>query len=430
MSKIYFPFNSIMVDGKPDRAANAETFAAYLQNFFTNGVILKESTSLQVYVGTGMQVQVRPGIGFINGRIFISDATESLTIETAAATLSRIDRVVLRLNLVDRLIDLDVLKGEPASAPEAPALTRNSEAYELCLAEVYIGSAVATLTQSNITDTRANSDVCGIVAAAIKQIDTSTFYAQFQAQFNAWFETVKDQAATETLAGMQASLQDLRGIVTAHIADTGSHIKSLGYTNGTLSAYTLEAPGMVVKDLDNIMAVFHGENLAGATLAVNDVAGPLYKTDGTAVKAGDIKSGVPYMLTYLDGKYFFKAGGGSLRFAAGDAQLYKDTSSYSATSQTVEKMKGIKIYASGSVRLKVTAYTDTYAELFIRHNGKNIETIEVPDGSDQIYQKDIDISAGDEISVHGRTNGNMGKFLSVKNFEIGTDTGLIYEKTK
>lgn len=430
MGKIYFPFNAVLQNGIPDRSGNAETFAAYLQNFFTNGVILKESTALQVYASQGMQVQIKPGVGFINGRIFISDATETVTLETAAATLGRIDRIILRLDLINRLIDFAVLKGSPGSDPEPPALTRNFEIYELCLAEVYIGSAASEVAQSNISDTRANSEVCGIVAAAIKQIDTSTFYAQFQAQFNEWFETVQDQAAAETLAGMQASLQALRATVTDHIADTGSHIKSLGYTSGTLSAFTLEAPGMTVKDLDNIMVVFHGENLAGATLAVNDVTGPIYKTDGTAVKAGDIKSGVPYMITYLEGKYFFKAGGGSLRFAAGDAQLYKDTVSYSVTDMTAEKMKGIKIYASGSVRLKVTAYTDTYAELYIRHNGKNLETITVPDGSDQKYQKDIDISAGDEISVYGRTGGNMGKFLSVKNFEIGTDTGLIYEKTK
>lgn len=430
MSKIYFPFNAVLQNGIPDRSGNAETFAAYLQNFFTNGVILKESTSLQVYASEGMQLQIRPGIGFINGRIFITDTTENITIETAPATLARIDRIILRLDLINRLIDFAVLKGEPASTPVAPALTRNYEVWELCLADVSIGAAYMEITQAAITDRRADSTVCGIVAAAIKQIDTSTFYAQFQAQFNAWFETVKDQAATETLAGMQATLQALRATVTEHIADTGSHIKSLGYTSGTLSAYTLEAAGMTVKDFDTIMAVFHGENLEGATLAVNNVVGPLYKTDGTAVKAGEIKSDVPYMLTYLGGKYFFKAGGGALRFTAGDMQLYKDSASYSVTSQTVEKMRGVKIYASGSVRVKITAYTDTYAELYIRHNGKNLETIIVPDGSNQLYQRDIDISEGDEIAVYGRTNGNMGKYLAVKSFEICTDVGMIYEKTK
>ena len=428
MSKIYFPFNSIMVDGKPDRAANAETFALYLQSFFTNGVILKESTSLQVYVGTGMQVQVRPGVGFINGRIFTSDATESLTIETAAATLARIDRVVLRLNLVDRLIDLAVLKGEPASAPKAPDLTRNSEVYELCLADVYVGSAVATLAQSNITDTRANSDVCGIVAAAIKQIDTSTFYAQFQAQFAAWFETVKGQVEMETLAGVQGSLQALRGTVTDHIADTSSHIKSMGYTNGTLSAYTLEAAGVVVKDFDTIMAVFHGENLEGATLAVNNVVGPLYKTDGTAVKAGDIKSGVPYMLTYLDGKYFFKAGGGSLKFTAGDAQLYLDAVSARTSSTTLTKMKAIKIYAGGSVRVKMNVYADTYTELYLRRNSENLKKYILDNSGNVYYQEDVAISPGDEIALWGKTNGVVNQVLMVKNFEICTETGKVYEQ--
>lgn len=428
MSKTYFPFNAILQGGIPDRSANAETFAAYLQNFFTNGVILKASTSLQVYAGTGMQIQVRPGIGFINGRIFISDATESLAIETAAATLARIDRVVLRMDLVNRLIDLAILKGTPASDPAAPGLTRNDEVYDLCLAEVYVGSAVSTLSQSNITDTRANTAVCGIVAAAIKQIDTSTFYAQFEAQFNAWFETVKDAAEAATIAGLKLSLDALQEIVTSHTADTGSHIKSLGLTSGTLAAYTLAAEGMTVKDYDNIMAVFHGENLDGATLAVNDVVGPIYKTDGTAVKAGEIKADVPYLLTYLSGKYFFKSGGGSLRFAAGDNQLYKDTGYYSITSSTVERMKAVKLYASGSVRVKAKVYTDTYAELYLRKNGETVETYIPESGTTVNYSYDIDISAGDEIAFWGRTNGNTGRFLRIDEFEISTDTGLIYEK--
>ena len=71
MSKIYFPFNAQLIGGEPDRVANAETFAAYLKEFFTNGVIMRESTSLQVYADEGNVIRVMPGVGFINGRILI-----------------------------------------------------------------------------------------------------------------------------------------------------------------------------------------------------------------------------------------------------------------------------------------------------------------------------------------------------------------------
>ena len=428
MSKIYFPFNAVLQNGIPDRAGNAETFAAYLQNFFTNGVILKESTSLQVYASEGMQLQIRPGIGFINGRIFITDVTENITIETAPATLSRIDRVILRLDLVNRLIDFAVLKGEPASAPEAPALTRNYEVWELCLADVSIGPAYMEITQAAITDRRADSAVCGIVAAAIKQIDTSTFYAQFQAQFNAWFETVKGQVEMETLAGVQGSLQALRETVTDHIADTGSHIKNLGYTSGTLKAYTITAEGVELKEFDTILVIFHGENLAGATLAVNDATGPIYKTDGTEARVGEIKSGVPYLLTYFDGKYFFKSGGGPMQFAAGDAQLYLDAESARTSSTALSKMKAIKIYAGGSVRVKMNVYSDTYTELYLRRNSENLKKYILDNSGNQYYQEDVAISPGDEIALWGKTNGVINQVLMVKSFEICTETGKVYER--
>ena len=296
------------------------------------------------------------------------------------------------------------------------------------MAEITIESASSDITQANIKDTRADSSICGIVAAAIKQIDTSTFYAQFNEQFNTWFESVKDQAQAGTLAGVQSSINELKRRYDMHEPDYNLHIKNVGFSSGTASAFTFTAENVVIEDFDNVMCIFHGENLAGATVQINDVLGTLYRSDGEPAKEGDLKSDIPYMLTYYSGKYFFKAGGGSeIRFTAGDVQLYRDTKSYSVTEQSIKKMKSIKIYASGSVRMKCTVYTDTYAELYLRVNGKNVQTY-IPDSDIDIsYQKDISISPGDEIALWGKTNGNFGKFLAVETFEICTETGSIYE---
>lgn len=430
MSISYFPFNSVVKGGIPDRAANAEDLAAYLKPFFTNGVILKESTALQVYAGDGLSIQVKPGMGFVNGKIFISDATEIIEIETPGATQNRIDRIVLRLDEVNRLMELAVLKGELASEPTAPAITQNSEVYELCLADVFVGYAVTEIAQANITDTRADEELCGIVAAAMKQIDTSTFYAQFESQFNAWFDTVRDTTASQTIAGVNAALQELDRIVDAHLIDFNSHIKNLGITSGTAAAYVITLDGYEVKEYDSIMILPHADCRAGATLAVNDVTGGIYKTDGTAASAGDIKSDIPVVLTYYGGKYFFKSGGSSsMKVTAGDMQLYLDTSSTSTTEMDMEKMKAVKIHADGTVRVKVTAYADTYAELEIRKNNTAVFQTEVEsDETNHKYQMDVSISKGDEIALWGRTNGNFGKFMAVNRFEIGTDKGMLLEK--
>ena len=175
MSTIYFPFNSQIVNGVADRTANAEHLAAYLDGIITNGVVYKNGTDLKVSASSGMTVQVLAGSAYINGRIFASDEAHSLTLETANATLSRIDRIVLRLNLESRLIELDVLTGTPTTNPVAPALTRTTTIHELGLANIIVAAGATSISSGIIVDTRQNNDVCGWVTNLVQPTDQLVF---------------------------------------------------------------------------------------------------------------------------------------------------------------------------------------------------------------------------------------------------------------
>ena len=164
MAVTYFPFNSIVVNGVPDRPANAENLAAYLAGFFSNGVLLQEDTALQVVASSGMNVQINAGSGNINGKTILNDSAEIITLEKASASLDRIDRVVFRLDTTNRLMEFDVLKGTPASNPVAPELTQGADVYELCLAEIRVPAGATSIVASHITDTRVDETLCGIAA--------------------------------------------------------------------------------------------------------------------------------------------------------------------------------------------------------------------------------------------------------------------------
>ncbi|MGN1167197.1 MAG: hypothetical protein ACI4S2_12320 [Lachnospiraceae bacterium] len=170
MSKMYFPFNSIVIGGMADRAANAESFAAYFRGLIKNGVLFK-GTSLKVTPGSSMTVNVQAGTAYIDGKIYLNDEAEVVNIEAAAATLSRIDRVVLRLDEINRLIGVYVLKGTPAATPAAPALTRTADVYELCLAEIRLPAGATSVASSYITDTRSDPDLCGWVTNLVQPVD-------------------------------------------------------------------------------------------------------------------------------------------------------------------------------------------------------------------------------------------------------------------
>ena len=161
MAVTFFPFNSIVVDGVPDRPANAENLAAYLAGFFSNGVIMQEDTALKVEAYSGMEVHIYAGVGNINGKTIINDATEIVTLATANASLDRIDRVVFRLDEVNRLMEFDVLTGAPASDPVAPELTQGADVYELCLAEIRVPAGASEILASHIKDNRADVELCG-----------------------------------------------------------------------------------------------------------------------------------------------------------------------------------------------------------------------------------------------------------------------------
>lgn len=161
MAVTFFPFNSMVIDGVPDRPANAENLAAYLAGFFSNGVLMQTDAALKVEASSGMNVQIHAGMGNINGKTILADAAEIITLDPASASLGRIDRVVFRLDEANRLMEFDVLKGTPASNPTAPALKKGADVYEMCLAEISVPAGVSTILASHIKDTRADEMLCG-----------------------------------------------------------------------------------------------------------------------------------------------------------------------------------------------------------------------------------------------------------------------------
>ena len=195
MSLTYFPFNSMMVDGVPDRPANAETLAAYLGAFFANGVVMRETTSLQVKAKSGLTVQIMPGAALIDGKMINCTSVEEFTLDNASGALGRIDRVVFRLDTNNRLMQFAVLKGTESSAPVAPALQRSGGIYDMCLAEISVKAGATVLMQSDILDTRANAELCGISAATVEPPETNAVYANATMLASKWNNKVYDFTA-------------------------------------------------------------------------------------------------------------------------------------------------------------------------------------------------------------------------------------------
>ena len=194
-------FNSV----SHDRTYRAEDWAEYFASFIGNGVFPVPSTGLQVVIDNGMNLLLKAGKAWINGYFYNNTSDLTITIGTADGQLNRIDRIVVRWDLTNRIISAEVKSSAYSASPTAPALQRDADIYELALADVYVGAGVTAITQSNITDQRLNTSLCGVVAAVVDQIDTEAFNAQLQA----WFAEYQSLSAAEynTLVSYMNSLK-------------------------------------------------------------------------------------------------------------------------------------------------------------------------------------------------------------------------------
>lgn len=177
-----------------DREYDSNDLTGYLKRFFTDGVFMEPSTALQVLAAsTGLAVDLQIGAALINGCSIETDASIRFSLNAAHSTLPRIDRVVVRWNLQERKMEFALKTGTAAASPQAPALTRTEYVHELSLARVYVGAGASALSQTNITDERLNSAVCGSVVATVQHVDTATIFNQYQTALDDFLKASADK---------------------------------------------------------------------------------------------------------------------------------------------------------------------------------------------------------------------------------------------
>ena len=198
----YSFFDAVQTGSVYDRTYASADFAEYFSSFIGNGVFVEQSDSLMVQPSSGLNIKVQVGKAWINGYFYsLTEQPKTLALARGDNRYARIDRVVCRLNMENRLIEVKVLEGTPSSNPVAKDIERNDAHYDLVLAEVAVSAGATAISAKDITDKRQDEKVCGVVAGVVKQIETSALFAQFKNAFDTWFASIKGQLDGD-LAGM------------------------------------------------------------------------------------------------------------------------------------------------------------------------------------------------------------------------------------
>ena len=275
--------------GKPlyDRPIKAENYRKMNASVFGNGVYITPQTECKVIAtANDNTVKVQAGRMWINGAFgWVENDGQEVVFEPADKNLSRYIAIVVRLDdsLENRDIELGYIMGVPNANPIKPQPIRNSTRYDLVLAYILQSPNTTIITDSNIQDTRADSDLCGYVKGVVEEIDTTSIFNQFTTafeelfadseadysqwsneqrnQFDIWFEQIKGQLSTDAAGNLQRQIGALQNLTTTNKNDLVSainEVKDNAYPmvetkeelqSLTESGYVTDA--LIVKDIDS-----------------------------------------------------------------------------------------------------------------------------------------------------------------------------------
>lgn len=197
-----------------DRAANSIILRNLIKQMYQDGISRSSASDLQVLADQGLTVKINAGGGgVLDGTPFYNDTDSSITLANADASNPRIDLIVVCKSDADEIRNTYItnITGTAASTPVPPTVTNNITTQYLVLAQIYVGRGATVITQANITDTRLNTDLCGLMSPKPYPADTTDYYNQIQAaleeslegwdgDFTDWFEGIQ-QTLNESTAG-------------------------------------------------------------------------------------------------------------------------------------------------------------------------------------------------------------------------------------
>lgn len=176
-----------------DRTYSADDMNKPYSRLVADGVFAAQdgnpSSDLQVFAsGTGMNITVAKGSGIFASKWFENPSTIIITVPDNNAINARLDSVIAQVDkrTSGRVGNIVYRTGAAAATPTPPAINQTANVIEYRIANVIVYPSAGAINQNNITDLRGSTS-CPWVTGLIKQVDTSTLWAQFQAAYEAQY---------------------------------------------------------------------------------------------------------------------------------------------------------------------------------------------------------------------------------------------------
>ena len=178
-----------------DRLYSADEMNRPYKRVITNGVFATPtgtpSTDLQALsANDGMNIIIKKGEGMFGDKWFENPADIAITVPNNTSTVPRRDSVIVQVDkrTNGRKGNIIYRTGTPNSNPMPPDLSTSNNIIEYRVANIYVAASAVYIGQDAITDLRGSSE-CPWVTSLVKQVDTSTLFAQWEYAYNNYFNT-------------------------------------------------------------------------------------------------------------------------------------------------------------------------------------------------------------------------------------------------
>ena len=338
MSKIVlYPANGYDFD--------AADVAAYLAGL-TSGVFSGDE-DFPVTAAGGLKVTVGAGRGWVHpsrftGYSITKRESDTLTMPLADPSLPRIDRIVMRYDAGARAASLQVLQGTASSTPTAPAISRTELIYDLCLAEITRPAGSTSISTGQITDTRLDEALCGIVRDGVTGIPTDELLAAARERIGGLEEKATSSAAAAKDSAAAAKSSETKSAASEKAAKTSETAAQRILTDTQNAVKTVTDDMNVAAESASTATTKAGEasTSAGAASASRQAAEKAQKAAENAAALAGTRAGTDKALNTENAPADAAAVGKAFASIIKAYDIALSAASWKATSDTAAKNAG------------------------------------------------------------------------------------------
>lgn len=277
-----------------DRKYDSEDISRMFDGILMDGIVGAVGDTFAVNASSGTVVTVASGRAWFNHTWTYNDAPMQIDCKVAPVLTDRYDAIVLEINASSdvRKNSIKVIAGTEASTPTKPTMESSEFVHQYPLAYILRKAGESAISQGNIENMVGTSE-CPLCTGVLKTMTTDQILAQWDAQFNTWFESAKDTLSGDVAGNLVVKIDTVEDKIekaedkipymyTATLS-VNNWIRSSGtyYSNG----YIYKQTATMVPDISSAPVVTESSTF---TSGVQFIKTEVPSTDDTLAEVQDI----------------------------------------------------------------------------------------------------------------------------------------------